>query len=169
MTEDEMVVWHHWLNGHEFEKALGDGEWQESLECCSPWSHGKYRTQLSDWTTKIIFKAILTFRFSNRLWLASPHPSPLSLFSSSKNPTEKLDCFWMYIEYASLKLLTRVICQDSGEFESNSESALIFLVFRKNEKKLLITLYSNFSCTGCNCQVTRCQYNQLFAMAIGIL
>ena len=38
MTEDEMVGWHHWLNGHEFEQALGDGEGQGSLACCSPWS-----------------------------------------------------------------------------------------------------------------------------------
>ena len=38
MTEDEMVGWHHWLNGHEFEQALGDGE-QRSLVCCSPWSY----------------------------------------------------------------------------------------------------------------------------------
>ena len=37
MTEDEMVGWHHWLNGHEFEQALGDGEGEGSLECCSPW------------------------------------------------------------------------------------------------------------------------------------
>ena len=37
MTEDEMVGWHHQLNGHEFDKAPGDGEGQESLECCSPW------------------------------------------------------------------------------------------------------------------------------------
>ena len=37
MTEDEMVGWHHQLNGHEFEQALGDGEGQESLTCCSPW------------------------------------------------------------------------------------------------------------------------------------
>ena len=29
--------WHHQLNGHEFEQALGDGEGQESLVCCSPW------------------------------------------------------------------------------------------------------------------------------------
>ena len=35
-TEEEMVGWHHWLNGHEFEQALGDGEGQESLACCSP-------------------------------------------------------------------------------------------------------------------------------------
>ena len=37
MTEDEMAGWHHHLNGHEFETALGDGEEQGSLTCCSPW------------------------------------------------------------------------------------------------------------------------------------
>ena len=39
MTEEEMVGWHHRLNGHEFEQALGDGEGQGSLACCSPWGH----------------------------------------------------------------------------------------------------------------------------------
>ena len=38
-TEDEKVRWHHWLNGHEFEQTLGDGEGQGSLVCCSPWGH----------------------------------------------------------------------------------------------------------------------------------
>ena len=37
MTEDEMVGWHHWLNGHEFEQVPGDGEGQGSLAYCSPW------------------------------------------------------------------------------------------------------------------------------------
>ena len=37
MTEDKMVGWNHWLNGHEFELALGDGEGQGSLVCCSSW------------------------------------------------------------------------------------------------------------------------------------
>ena len=37
MTEDEMVGWHHQLDGHEFAQALGDGERQENLACCSPW------------------------------------------------------------------------------------------------------------------------------------
>ena len=37
MTEDEMVGWHHWLDGHEFEQAPGDGEGWGSLACCSPW------------------------------------------------------------------------------------------------------------------------------------
>ena len=34
--EDEMIGWHCQLNGHEFEQALGDGEGQGSLVCCSP-------------------------------------------------------------------------------------------------------------------------------------
>ena len=37
MTEDEMAGWHHQLDGHEFEQALGVGDGQASLECCSPW------------------------------------------------------------------------------------------------------------------------------------
>ena len=36
MTEDEMVGGHHRLDGHEFEQALGDGDGQGSLACCSP-------------------------------------------------------------------------------------------------------------------------------------
>ena len=39
MTEDEIVGWHHQLTGHEFEQALGDGEGQGGLVCCSPWGH----------------------------------------------------------------------------------------------------------------------------------
>ena len=35
-TEDEMVGWHHRVNGHEFEQPLGIGDEQESLACCSP-------------------------------------------------------------------------------------------------------------------------------------
>ena len=38
-TEDEMVGWHHQLDGHEFEQAPGVGDRQGSLACCSPWGH----------------------------------------------------------------------------------------------------------------------------------
>ena len=38
MIEDEMVGWYHGLDGHESEQALGDGEGQGSLVCCSPWN-----------------------------------------------------------------------------------------------------------------------------------
>ena len=37
MTKDEMVGWHHWLDGHEFDQALGVGDGQGSLACCAPW------------------------------------------------------------------------------------------------------------------------------------
>jgi len=37
MTEDEMVGWHHRLDGHEFEQAPRAGDGQGSLVCCSPW------------------------------------------------------------------------------------------------------------------------------------
>ena len=37
MTEDKMVIWHHWLNGYEFEQAPRDDGRQGSLACCSPW------------------------------------------------------------------------------------------------------------------------------------
>ena len=47
-TEDEMVGWHHQVNGHEFEQAPGDGERQGSLACCSPWG----RRVGHDWATE---------------------------------------------------------------------------------------------------------------------
>ena len=39
-----MVGWHHWLNGHEFELAPGDGAGQGSLACCHPWDHEELDT-----------------------------------------------------------------------------------------------------------------------------
>ena len=45
--QDEMVVWHHQLNGHEFEQTLGEDEGQGSLVCCSPWDCERVRYDLS--------------------------------------------------------------------------------------------------------------------------
>ena len=51
MTEDEMVEWHHWLDGHEFEQALGVGDGQGSLACCCPWSCKESdTTEQPNWT-----------------------------------------------------------------------------------------------------------------------
>ena len=51
MTEDEMVRWHHWLEGHEFEQALGTGDGQGSLECYSLWGCKKSdTTEQLNWT-----------------------------------------------------------------------------------------------------------------------
>ena len=50
VTEDEMIRWHHQLDGHESEQALGDSEGQRSLVCCSSRATNS-RTWLSNWTT----------------------------------------------------------------------------------------------------------------------
>ena len=44
VTENEMVGWHHRVNGHEFEQILGDSEGQRRLVCCSPWIGKKLDT-----------------------------------------------------------------------------------------------------------------------------
>ena len=44
MTEDEMVGWHHQLDGHDFEQAPGVGDGQEILACCSPWGCKEWDT-----------------------------------------------------------------------------------------------------------------------------
>ena len=50
-TEDEMVGWHHWLDGHEFEQALGASVGQGSVVCCSPWGHqASDTTEPLNWT-----------------------------------------------------------------------------------------------------------------------
>ena len=56
-TEDEMVGWYHWLNGHEFEQVLGDTQGQGSLACYSTW--GGKETWLSDWTIGSYLSEIL--------------------------------------------------------------------------------------------------------------
>ena len=58
MTEDEMVVWNHWLNGHEFEQTPGDSEGREAWRATV---HGvtKSWTQLSDWTEWLIIKTMV--------------------------------------------------------------------------------------------------------------
>ena len=54
-TEDEMVGWHHRLDGHEFEEVLGVGDGQGSLACCRPWDCPELdTTELLNWTELII-------------------------------------------------------------------------------------------------------------------
>ena len=70
MTKDEMVRWHHWLYGHEFEQAPGIGDGQGSLACCSPWGHKELdRTEQLNWTD---------------LGVTWPSHSPAVLFPSCK-------------------------------------------------------------------------------------
>ena len=54
MTEDKMIGWHHWLNGHEFEQVPGIGDGQGSLACCSPWGRKELdTTEWLNWTVNL--------------------------------------------------------------------------------------------------------------------
>ena len=57
MTEDKMVGWHHWLNGHEFEQAPGDGDEQGNLACCSPWGCKESDTIEQMKNNKVVFSS----------------------------------------------------------------------------------------------------------------
>ena len=58
-TEDKMVGWHHWLNGHKFGWTPGVGDGQGGLGCYSPWCHKVHAVALGNWTTYCILKQIL--------------------------------------------------------------------------------------------------------------
>ena len=60
MTEDEMVGWHHQLNGHEFQQTpgVGDGQGGRSLVCSSPWGRKELGSSLQfSWTVQ--FSSVL--------------------------------------------------------------------------------------------------------------
>ena len=56
-TEDEMIGWHHQLDGHEFEQAPGVGDGQGSVECCSPW--GCKELDLTEPNWKILYALLI--------------------------------------------------------------------------------------------------------------
>ena len=85
-TEDEMVGWHQWLNGHEFEWAPGIGDGQGSLVCYSPWSHKESdMTEQLKWTelkSEFIWKILSCYLFKCILFallffLGDPNWMPL--------------------------------------------------------------------------------------------
>ena len=72
MTEDGMVVWYHWLNGHEFEQAPGIGGGQGGLVCCGPWGH-----QGLDMTKQV--------NNNNTKWTGTPENTCSSAHQASKS------------------------------------------------------------------------------------
>ena len=75
ITEDEIVGWHHRLNGHEFEQTLGVGDGQGGLVCCSPWGRKESdRTEgLSNWTEHTHTHTHRVFSLSLPSWLVAPY------------------------------------------------------------------------------------------------
>ena len=77
-TEDEMVGWHHQLYGHEFEQALGIGDGQGSLVCCSPCGHKELdKTERLNWTELNWSVTICKLRVN--YMLAFLYPSPFTV------------------------------------------------------------------------------------------
>ena len=78
--EDEMVAWHHWLNGHEFEQALGVGEGQGSLACGSPQSCKESdMTELLNWTEEWYQFSIISFGKKKREYSLTHSVRPILL------------------------------------------------------------------------------------------
>ena len=77
MTEDEIVGWHHWLNGHEFVQTPGDSEGQGSLVCCSPWGPKESdMTERLNWTDcQVMFYLFVC------VCVLVAQPCPISLWS----------------------------------------------------------------------------------------
>ena len=90
MTEDEMVGWHHWLNGHEFEQSPGDGDGQGSLASCSPWDcrvRHYWETEQQQSSCIWLFLRIVTFHPLLPLpELSSSAPVPLFAPPESLEP-----------------------------------------------------------------------------------
>ena len=60
MTEEEMVGWHHWPEGHKFEQAPGVGDGQGSLACCSSWGRKEMDiTEWLNWTERFVIYAYI--------------------------------------------------------------------------------------------------------------
>ena len=89
MTEGEMVGWHYWLNGHEFEQAPRVGEGQGSLACCSLRGHKELNTtERLNWTKRGLLQGYM------RQALASKRMSPENPRTSSQGCTTELTVTW---------------------------------------------------------------------------
>ena len=84
-TEDEMVGWHHWLDRHESEQALGVGDGQGSLACCSPW--GRKESETTEWLNWLLGpgeRKVQAWRWVKRL------------AGSVRGSSEGLTTYWRY-------------------------------------------------------------------------
>ena len=86
MTGDEMVGWHHWLDGQEFEQALGDSEGQGSLECSSPWG----RKELD--VTEQLNNKCAQLKPGRGEWISNSFFCPKYPLTPSKSPRLTANC-----------------------------------------------------------------------------
>ena len=88
VTEDEMIGWHYWLDGHEFEQVLGVGDVQGSLACCSLWGHKD-----SDTTEQLNWSELI-YLITGSLYLSNNFIQFL-LLSAPASGNHKSDLFYI--------------------------------------------------------------------------
>ena len=85
MTEDEMVGWHHWLSGHEFEQTPGVGDGQGGLVCCSPLELQRIRL---NWVTE------LNWYHQAKIW-TNKSGMPFHLIGYCEGQSKNRQVFWL--------------------------------------------------------------------------
>ena len=86
-TEDEMVGWHHWLNGHGLGWTRGVGDGQGGLVCCSTWGCIELdMTERLNWLNWRFILIILSFLYNESLYHLITTPHPLLLTQATSNP-----------------------------------------------------------------------------------
>ena len=148
MIEDEMVGWHHWLNGHKFEQTLGDGEGQGSLTYCSSWGcrvwHDSATEQLitDNSKYKIRYRLLGLFtRFQECIsWALLYHPSRRILINNQISGwyeacaiPYQLCSFWqshicLLIFFSCLLTLSIYLIRVSLSISSLSKAPFFFLL-----------------------------------------
>ena len=106
-TEDEMVGWHHRLDGHEFEQAPGVGDGQGSVVCCSPWGRKE-----SDTTERLNWNE----KETPYLLAVTPPPPPPNLFPIPSSPMQPLVYFVSLLICLFQVFHIKVICALIGSF-----------------------------------------------------
>ena len=110
-TEGEMVGWHHWLNGHEFEQPPGDGEVQGRLSWCIPWDRKRVRHIWATEKQQINEPHLLAYLFLKVLFWQSSYDIALqqkyvSKFQLKNFYAHKTKCYNSLINDIWIKLLT---------------------------------------------------------------
>ena len=127
LTEDEMAGWHHWLDEHEFEQALGVGDGQWSLACCSPWGCKESNTTTTErmnWAECLLFNDVSKSEnlttLKKEMQNPKTYPFCFSMSENKQNPIPRI----------MINNLTFKICPFINP--GNSDKHLKGMSFRRN-------------------------------------
>jgi len=108
MTEYEMVGWHHWLNGHEFEQAPGIGNGQGGLACCRPWGCKESdRTEQLNWTEHSLNDVYLNYFSQNKFMTSDKYfffSFAVSMHISCFSPVQLFVTLWNIVHQTPLPM-----------------------------------------------------------------